>query len=154
MLLYTPPPDQGRTQEKFAWLKATGIGIGHRRYGFLAGTRQQIVQIFASNREGDVTPIRAYNPESRLMVLSAFAAEGINLGTTAGKAAAHALLGDTAHLNLLAHIEHPKLPITFPWERANRIRDLFLARTISVIDRAASTSGITGVFARAVADRI
>lgn len=135
----------------FSQLRDAGIGINSRRYGFLAGTRQEMVQIFQSQKGGQVLPVQKYDASSRLTVLSAFAAEGINLGTITGEAMANALLGDAANFNILAHIAHQKMPITFPWECANRLRDTFLAGLLSVVDKQASKTGLMSVFARGLA---
>lgn len=138
--------------QTFPQLREAGICIAAQRYGFLAGTRQEIVQIFQSDSTGNVFPVRIYNADSRLTILSAFAAEGINLGTTAGQAVADAIMGDASDFNTLAYIQHPRMPVTFPWEGANRVRDYFLATLLSYTDRMASKRGLAGVFARAAAD--
>lgn len=140
--------------EAFPQLGEAHIGLTQQRFGFLSGTRNESVQLFQSREDGEVIPITRFDPQGRLLVLSAFAAEGISMGTVAGQAAARALLGEPHNLNLLAHIRHKKMPFTLPWESANRVRDDVLASALSIIDRAASREDIFGAGARVIAEMI
>jgi gamma-glutamylputrescine oxidase len=134
--------------QTFPQLKLAGIGIQQGRYGFLCGTKLETMQMFQSTEAGDVRPSHSFRKESSVTILSAFGGAGINLGTISGLAVAEAYLGQPEKLNLLARIEHPKLPFTLPWEKANQWRDYALTKALSVVDRGASRNGIWGMLMR------
>ncbi len=134
----------------FPQLQEAGIEIEQSRYGFLVGTRQEFVQFFQSDETGAVQPTNIFNPHSPITVLSAFAAEGINLGTTTGEAMALASLGQPKTFNLLAQLRHSPLPVTFQSETFNRLRDYSLATTLSCIDHMSVWNNPIGGCARKV----
>jgi glycine/D-amino acid oxidase-like deaminating enzyme len=131
----------------FPQLKVAGIKIYQGRYGFLIGTKLEMMQMF-QRVSGRVIPANHFNTDSPLTILSAFGATGINLGTMSGLAVAEAYLGNPKKINLLARIEHPKLPITFPFEKANQWRDYGLTKALSVVDSGASQNGLWGSLMR------
>lgn len=131
----------------FPQLKLAGIKIYQGRYGFLIGTKLEMMQMFQII-SGSVNPVNRFYSESPLTILSAFGATGINLGTMSGLAVAEAYLGNSKKINLLARIEHPKLPITFPFEKANQWRDYALTKALSVVDSGASQNGLWGSLMR------
>lgn len=131
----------------FPQLKDAGVGISEGRYGFLSGTKLETMQMFQVLDNG-VMSVNSFKETGPLTILSAFGGAGINLGTMSGLAVAEAYLGHPEKLNLLARIKHPKLPITFPWERANRLRDYNLTKALSLIDRGSSKNGLMGCVMR------
>lgn len=137
----------------FPQLKEAKIGLQQGRFGFLVGTKCETVQIFQSQQDGDVVPVNSFDGKSSLTVLSAFGGAGINLGTVAGQAVAMAYLGQPQNINLLARIKHPKLSVTFPWERANQMRDFVLTKALSIVDKGASADGMWGAMMRCI-DRL
>lgn len=142
----------------FPVLAAENIKIQYGRYGRLSGSLNEIAQIFSPSPKSSLihlSPSLSFDPDhDRLLVLSALGSEGINMGTTLGQAAAHAFLGKPDVLNLFSTIRHRRLPVSFPWESANRVRDRFFGQTLKSLDRAASYDNALGVVARKIAECI
>lgn len=118
----------------FPVLAEASIKVQADRFGRLSGSLNEIVQIFRPERSSlsalsasptlSLTDLVPFDPDQDgFILISALGSEGINMGTTVGQAAAHALMERAEVLNLFSVIHHRRLPVTFPWERANRWRD-------------------------------
>lgn len=149
----------------FPVLAEASIKVQAGRFGRLSGSLNEIAQIFRPERSSlslssdsssfPLTPSVKFDPDQDgFILISALGSEGINMGTTVGQAAAHAFMGRADVLNLFSVIRHRRLPVTFPWEPANRWRDRVFGDALRVIDHAASGDDVMGALARAIADRI
>jgi glycine/D-amino acid oxidase-like deaminating enzyme len=134
--------------ETFPVLREKNVAIESTRFGFLCGTRSLTAQFYQPNETGQVRSISQFDPSARLLVMGGFGGEGITLGTGAGFEVAQAFLGNPEGLNLLAGIPHGKLPITFPVETLNRLRDNMFVKGYSLADQNRYERGVKGTLAR------
>lgn len=150
----TPNTDQvlNLLHETFPVLREKNVAIESTRFGFLCGTRSMTTQFYQPDAAGQVHPVSRFYPSARLLVMGGFGAEGITLGTSAGFEAAQAFLGNPEGLNLLSSIPHRRLPVTFPAEFLNRLRDDFFVRAYSLADQNRYARSVKGALARSVLD--
>lgn len=146
-------PVEALMYRTFPILRERGVKVQGRRFGILSGTRTGRVQFYQAAK-GNAKPIETYDSKKRILIVSGFGGEGINLGTSAGYAAAAALNDHPAELEFLARIKHKKLPFSFASEAMNTNRDGVFVKALQFADRHADKKGLKGAVARVIARHV